>query len=96
MAVIRISVEEVEAGAQLFHTKSQEIGEDVNTLQNAVDGFAEIWEGQAFQAFQNEFSILRKDIDKFVQLVDDIGTQLTSIKQAMIDADQNIANQLGL
>lgn len=96
MSVIRISLEEVEAGAQLFRDKSVEIQGDVDILQNAVDGFAEIWEGQAFTAFQNEFTTLRKDIDKFVQLIEDIGQQLTSIKNAMDAADADIARQLGL
>ena len=96
MAVIRISIEEVEAGAQLFRDKSQEMADDVTLLQSAVDGFADVWEGKAFGAFQQEFTDLRGDIDRFVQLIDEIGQQLTSIKEAMIRADEDIASQIGV
>lgn len=96
MSVIRISPEEVEAGAQLFRNKSDEIETTVNLLQDTVNGFADIWEGKAFDAFKEEFTVLRKDIDKFVELIDEIGQQLTSIQVAMEAADADIARQLGL
>lgn len=96
MAVIKISLDEVQQGAALFHNKSSEISEDVTLLQNAVNEFAGVWEGKAFEAFSNEFTSLRKGIDDFVKLIDDIGTQLDSIREAMIAADEDIARQLGM
>lgn len=94
--MIRISVDDVNNGAKIFHENSSEMSAMVDGLKSIVNDFASIWEGKAFEAFSTEFATLEPDVRKFVQLIDDIGTQLNQVATAMEQADADIASQLGV
>jgi len=67
--------------------------EVINRMGNIINELQSEWEGQASQAFAQQFDRLRPSFNEMRQLVDDIGTQLNGTANAVEQLDQEIASR---
>ncbi|MCM1145147.1 MAG: WXG100 family type VII secretion target [Blautia sp.] len=93
---IRMSPEELEAEAVRFEKNKEEFEQVVNDMGSHVTSLCQTWEGASSQAFAEQFEQLKPGFTATSELLADIAQQLRSISAAMVDADMQIAKQLGV
>ncbi|MGD7044947.1 WXG100 family type VII secretion target [Jeotgalibacillus proteolyticus] len=91
---IRVTPAELEAIASQYLQESGMATEQVTRLDNMIDNLISIWEGQASQAFAEQFEELRPSYVRMSQLLEEISRQLRSASNALQEADQNVAGQI--
>ena len=93
MGRIRISPEQVKGVASQFRSKSQESGTMVQQLTSAVKGMEAEWEGMAAQRFYSDFTQWQQQMNKYVDMLNGIATQLDSIANTIEQTDQQLAGK---
>lgn len=67
----------------------------VNKMQSIIDSIPENWEGQAAQAYGEQFSQVRAGaLTQIGELLENISTQIQQVCDNAQDFDAQIANQL--
>jgi len=94
--LIQATPDELRQNGSSFINYSGETNTIVQATQNLTNQMAEMWKGAASEAFVQQYNDLKPTMDKFVQLLADIGTQVQSVAQALEDADNEIAGQIGV
>ena len=94
----------VEDAIDKFHV----VEDEMNKLEGVIiNDLCANWDGQASDKYSDEFTTLKKDVmnnlsdmfdnlGKFVNLLEDLDTQLRSIIVAMKEADENLANAISM
>lgn len=95
---LRLNPSEIEAIVTKINNGETEVTQAVNTLDNVVNNeLCEQWTGSASDKYRSEFADLKKNVmDNFIQMLQDLQTQLTSIKDAMVQADSDIASKISM
>lgn len=95
---LRLDPSEIQAIVGKIKDGETAVTDAVNTLQNVVNNeLCEQWTGTASDKYRGEFADLKTNVmDKFVQMLQDLQTQLTSIKDAMVQADSDIASKISM
>lgn len=94
-SIIRITPEEVRSSAQRIKQKSSEAKIFLDTVQKEINSLESIWEGKAAQAYVEQFVSLRKELEtKLNQCLADLEKSLTSVANALEQADKDVASQL--
>ncbi len=93
MGRIKISPEQVKSVASQFRSKSQESGTMAQQLTSAVKGMEAEWEGMAAQRFYSDFTQWQQQMNKYVDLLNGIATQLDSIADTLGGIDQQLAGK---
>lgn len=93
MASIKISPDQVRSVAGQFQSKSQETGTMVQQLQTAVNSMQSEWQGMASQRFYNDYTQWNQQMQKYVQVLADIGNELTRIANTLEQTDQQLAGK---
>ena len=90
---IRMSPEQMRSRAGEVRQQGETFQEVINRMGNIINELQSEWEGQASQAFAQQFDRLRPSFNEMRQLVDDIGTQLNGTANAVEQLDQEIASR---
>lgn len=93
MGRIKISPEQVRSVAAQFRSKSSESGSMAQQLASAVDGMQAEWEGMAAQRFYTDFTQWKAQMQKYVELLNGIGTELDRIANTIEQTDQQLAGR---
>lgn len=95
---LRLNPSEIETIVGKIKDGEQTVTQAVNTLNGVINNeLCEQWTGAASDKYRSEFSELKKNVmDKFVEMLQDLQTQLTSIKKAMVQADSDIASKISM
>ncbi|NQS92533.1 MAG: WXG100 family type VII secretion target [Chloroflexi bacterium] len=88
MAGIRISPDEVHQVAIKFEQAGSQSQEIVSTLQSTMSNLQPQWEGLTKERFYQEFEQWRSDMNRFVDLLGQIGQELHGIAERFAAADQ--------
>ena len=91
MGRIKISPDQVRGVAGQFRNKSQESGSMAQQLTSAVKGMEAEWEGMAAQRFYGDFSQWQQQMNKYVELLNGIATELDRIANTIEQTDQQLA-----
>jgi len=91
---IRVTPAELEQVASQYLQESSMANEQVIRLDNMIDQLVSMWEGQASQAFANQYAELRPSYVRMSQLLEEVSRQLQSASNALQEADSNVANQI--
>lgn len=91
MGRIKISPEQVRGVAGQFRSKSQESATMAQQLGSAVDGMQSEWEGMAAQRFYGDFTQWKQQMQKYVELLNGIATELDRIANTIEQTDQQLA-----
>lgn len=90
MSNIKISPSEVRSISKTYHQSSQEITAMLSNLKGAQDKLQGVWEGDAFDAFTEQFNVLKPKVTDFSELLEDIYNQLNKIAQIIEETDDQI------
>ena len=90
---IRMSPEMMRSRAGEVRQQGETFQEVINRMGNIINELQSEWEGQASQAFAQQFDRLRPSFNEMRQLVEDIGTQLNGTANAVEQLDQEIASR---
>ena len=95
---LRLDPSEIEAIVTKINNGENEVTRAVNTLDGVVNNeLCEQWTGTASDKYRAEFADLKKNVmDKFIEMLQDLQTQLTSIKDAMVQADSDKASKISM
>ena len=88
MVRITVTPEQVHEVARQFETASQQSQEMVSTLQGTMSQLDPEWEGMTAQRFYQEYQQWHQSMTQFVDLLQQIGTELHSIAERFAAADQ--------
>ncbi|MDY0404682.1 WXG100 family type VII secretion target [Virgibacillus sp. 179-BFC.A HS] len=94
MANIRLNPEELEDYAGKYATEAERMNDVITETTTVTDNLAEIWEGEAFVAFRDQYEELKPHMLQMVELLHKVNKQLISTAQALRDADADIAGQI--
>jgi len=94
-SVIRITPEQVRSAAVKIGKKTSETTNFLNSIQREIDSLKSIWEGKAAEAYVEQFMALRKELEtKLNQCLSDLERSLTSVANALEQADKDVAAKL--
>jgi WXG100 family type VII secretion target len=85
---IRINPEEVDQVAKEFRAKGQESQQIIQTLDSRINNLAGNWDGHTKDRFMQDFAEAKKNMQNFVQLLDNISNALTQIATKFRQTDQ--------
>jgi WXG100 family type VII secretion target len=88
MSRILINPDEVEAVAKEFQAKREQSQQIINSLSSRIHGLEGQWDGMTKQRFFHDFQEAKKNMDNFVQLLDNISQALTQIATKFRQTDQ--------
>ena len=93
--MIRITPDEVRSAAGRIGKKTNETTNFLNTIQKEIDGLKSVWEGNAAQAYVDQFMALRKELEtKLNQCLSDLEKSLISVANALEQADKDVASKI--
>lgn len=90
---IKISPDQVRGVAQQFRGKSQESGQMAQQLTSAVKGMEAEWEGMAAQRFYGDFTQWQQTMNKYVELLSGIASELDRIASTIEQTDAQLAGK---
>jgi len=93
MSQIRMTPETMRSRAGEVRQQGETFQEVVNRMGNIINELQSEWEGQASQAFAEQWGRLQPAFRDMVQLVEDISTQLNGTANAVEQLDQEIASR---
>lgn len=98
MANIKFSPDEVEGIANEIVNSRDNVEAEVNRLNGIIiNDLCANWDGAASDKYAMEFEQLKGEVmDKFVDMLQDLDTQLRSIIEAMRQADADIASKISM
>lgn len=88
MARIKVTPEQVHQVANQFKQASTQSQEMVSRLGSTMSGMQPEWEGMTQQRFYSDYEQWKTSMTQFVQLLNQIGTQLDAIADRFTAADQ--------
>ncbi|MFQ8920856.1 MAG: WXG100 family type VII secretion target [Clostridium paraputrificum] len=92
--VIRLNEEGLVQSSSQLKQGGNELETLIENLQRVVDTLPEYWEGDAAEAYREQFSRLRPGLNDARQLVEDIAVQIDQTLAAAQELDANIASKL--
>lgn len=90
--VIKLSHDEIRTISKKYIDASDSIDTTLSNLRGAQSELASVWEGDAFNAFEEQFSALEPKVKAFSELMTDINKQLNDIATTMANTDSEISN----
>lgn len=97
MSQIRITPEELEAGASAIESYRENIASEVNALNNKINEVSSNWEGAAQSAFLASYQDLYSPTlkDTFPEILTGIAEQLKAAAKIMRDTDEQLRQAMG-
>ena len=93
--MIKVDVENLLIDKSDLDSAKAEFDDLVNKMQSIVDRIPENWEGQAAQAYGEQFSEVKSGaLTQVSELLESISTQIQQVCDNAQDFDSEIANQL--
>lgn len=92
--VIRLTAQEVEAVATKFTQASDNTEQLLNELGTTVEGMSSGWEGDAYNAFNESFGEIKKNLQNVVELYDGLADQLRQVVKTLQETDSGLASSL--
>lgn len=92
--IIRLNQDGLTQSSSQLKQGSSELELLIQNLQKIVDTLPEYWEGDAAEAYRDQFARLRPGLDETRQLVEDIALQIDQTLAAAQELDSSIASKL--
>lgn len=93
---ITMTPEQLKSQAQTYGRSGDQISEILSQLSSLQGEIASMWEGTAFQKFDEQFNQLKPKVENFSQLLHDINQQLNKTAEAVAETDQQLSQNFGL
>ncbi len=93
--MIKVDIDNLLVNKSDLDSAKCEFDDLVNKMQSIIDSIPENWEGQAAQAYGEQFSQVRAGaLAQITELLENISTQIQQVCDNAQDFDAQIANQL--
>ncbi|MDY6323687.1 MAG: WXG100 family type VII secretion target [Catonella sp.] len=92
--MIQMTPDELTAESKKFTDEQGKLKDLTDKITKSVDTLADTWKGEASGAFVEQWKKYSKSFVKAQELLGDISTQLTKIRDAMVQSDADIASQI--
>lgn len=94
MANISFSPEQARGVANSIKNKGNSAKDIVNQLDREIKSVQGWWQGESSKAFVDEFNQLKPSLDKLVECVSNISSQLNKIAEIKEQSERDMAAQL--
>ena len=95
MAQLRIDYDGLEENKATIEQARDEYEELIAKIENTVNSINENWEGQAAEAYKEQFEELRGEaIDKITELLNNIAQQLSDVTSSSEQFDSDLAGKI--
>ena len=95
MAQLRIDYDGLEENKATIEQARDEYEELIAKIENTVNSINENWEGQAAEAYKEQFEELRGEaIDKITELLNNIAQQLGDVTSSSEQFDSDLAGKI--
>ena len=91
---IRTSPEELRARSAEYRQKAEEIATIISGMDNLISRLQDEFEGQAAQAFQQQYQDIRPQFVKGQEMTENLSAQTAQMAQNFEDLDQQMASAL--
>ncbi len=82
--------------AGTMHNNAATIGDVIASLSTCVDNLLGTWEGQASQAFAEQFAQIKPIFESTQEMVDSVARQVEQAAANYSDLDSSMAGQFGV
>lgn len=91
---IKLTPDELRTSAQKYSQGSQNVQDVLTSLTNEQTVISENWNGNAFDAFEQQFNELSPKVSQFAELLQAINGQLNSVAGNLEEVDSSMASQI--
>ena len=92
--LIKIVPEHVKEEAGKVRTCREQHIDLMDRLTNLVINLADIWEGQAYDAFSSSYKEMQKEISKFAEVLESYAEEMDDVSNRMQNTDQTLASKI--
>lgn len=91
---ITITPQELLDAASTFTQQAGDIKDILSSLRTLVDNLESTWDGAAQDQFFIAYEEMNTTLEQFPEVLEGIGTQLTTVAQTLEETDQALADSL--
>jgi WXG100 family type VII secretion target len=92
--IIRVTPGELVDMSKRYNNEGGELGLLIGRLDGMIGQLTTMWEGEASEAFKDQYDQLKPSFVDMQNLIEDISRQLEKTAHALQEADANIAGQI--
>lgn len=96
MSLISVSPEELMAKARAYSQAKAGIELEIQKINSMNSSLEQVWKGQAFEAYLQQYQQLYSQVQKFEELLESINQQMTQYAQTMQQRDVQDARGFGI
>ncbi|WP_297818489.1 WXG100 family type VII secretion target [uncultured Lactobacillus sp.] len=93
---ISVTPEQLIASSNVYTNGAQQLADAINKVSAENQNMASEWSGQAFQAYLEQYSQLKTNVDQMTELLNQISQQLKKYAQTVQERDAQDSNAFGL
>jgi WXG100 family type VII secretion target len=94
MIKIKVQPEEIKEISKAYENCSQVIQHVILDLSKAQSELSNIWQGESYRSFENQYYQIKPELEKFANLLDDMYTKLNEIAVVIEETDKSIAHSV--
>lgn len=96
MAQISVTPEQLKHFAKVYTQAANGINEQIRRVESTNGQMEQMWKGEAFRAYLDQYKELKQDVVKFEQLLESINNQLNKYADTVQQRDQDDSRSFGL
>lgn len=93
MALIKLTPDELRQSATKYTAGAQSVMDVLTSLTNEQSVISDNWDGNAFDAFEQQFNELAPKIRQFSELLKDINQHLNHVTTTLEETDNTLAGR---
>ncbi|WP_288395112.1 WXG100 family type VII secretion target [uncultured Vagococcus sp.] len=93
---ITLTPEQLKQQSQTYVRASQQINDAIRKVESTNHEIQSQWQGQAFQAYLQQFDQLKGNVKQMEELLDSIHAQLNKYADTVAERDRQDAGSFGL
>jgi WXG100 family type VII secretion target len=95
MAQISVTPEELKSQSQVYLQAKEEIEQSIQKVNTMNDTIHDEWQGQAFEAYLEQYNQLYQNVLQFENLLESINQQLNKYADTVAERDADDAKSFG-
>ncbi|AUJ30820.1 WXG100 family type VII secretion target [Liquorilactobacillus hordei] len=96
MGKISVTPEELKSQARVYQSAATQIDDAIRKVNSMNQQIAQEWQGQAFNAYLEQYQQLSGNVKQMEQLLESIHVQLNKYADTVAQRDQQDAGSFGL
>lgn len=93
-STLMLNYEAIGQEAAKLQTEGGNMSDSINKITNIVNGLPDIWQADTGRKYVDQYQELQPNLEKTVQLIDDMVAQMNQIAANFQEADSGMAGQM--